>query len=50
MPTGPALRTGDTAVCPLTDGPKPHGGGSSDGYAAGGQGGQVDGDNVVTAA
>ena len=27
MPTGPALRAGDTCLCPLTDGPKPHGGG-----------------------
>lgn len=27
MPTGPALRAGDTALCPLFDGPKPHGGG-----------------------
>jgi uncharacterized Zn-binding protein involved in type VI secretion len=27
MPTGPALRLGDTALCPLSDGPKPHGGG-----------------------
>ena len=27
MPTGPALRVGDTALCPLFDGPKPHGGG-----------------------
>src|SRR3954454_15431627 len=27
MPTGPALRVGDTALCPLSDGPKPHGGG-----------------------
>ncbi len=28
MPTGPALRAGDTALCPLSDGPKPHGGGA----------------------
>ncbi len=27
MPPGPALRVGDTALCPLSDGPKPHGGG-----------------------
>jgi uncharacterized Zn-binding protein involved in type VI secretion len=27
MPTGPALRAGDTALCPLADGPKPHVGG-----------------------
>jgi uncharacterized Zn-binding protein involved in type VI secretion len=27
MPTGPALRVGDTCLCPLSDGPKPHGGG-----------------------
>jgi uncharacterized Zn-binding protein involved in type VI secretion len=27
MPTGPALRAGDTALCPLSDGPKPHVGG-----------------------
>ncbi len=27
MPTGPALRAGDSALCPLTDGPKPHVGG-----------------------
>jgi uncharacterized Zn-binding protein involved in type VI secretion len=27
MPTGPALRAGDTAICLLSDGPKPHGGG-----------------------
>ncbi len=27
MPPGPALRMGDTALCPLSDGPKPHGGG-----------------------
>jgi uncharacterized Zn-binding protein involved in type VI secretion len=27
MPTGPALRAGDMAVCPLSDGPKPHVGG-----------------------
>ena len=27
MPTGPALRAGDSSLCPLTDGPKPHGGG-----------------------
>ncbi|MRG59581.1 type VI secretion protein [Agromyces sp. CFH 90414] len=27
MPTGPALRAGDMAVCPLADGPKPHVGG-----------------------
>lgn len=27
MPTGPALRAGDTCLCPLMDGPKPHGGG-----------------------
>jgi uncharacterized Zn-binding protein involved in type VI secretion len=27
MPTGPALRAGDTAVCGLSDGPKPHVGG-----------------------
>jgi uncharacterized Zn-binding protein involved in type VI secretion len=27
MPTGPALRAGDMALCPLSDGPKPHGGG-----------------------
>jgi uncharacterized Zn-binding protein involved in type VI secretion len=28
VPTGPALRAGDTALCPLSDGPKPHGGGA----------------------
>ena len=28
MPTGPALRAGDIALCPLFDGPKPHGGGA----------------------
>lgn len=28
MPTGPALRAGDLALCPLFDGPKPHGGGA----------------------
>lgn len=27
MPPGPALRAGDMCVCPLMDGPKPHGGG-----------------------
>jgi uncharacterized Zn-binding protein involved in type VI secretion len=27
MPTGPALRAGDMALCPLMDGPKPHVGG-----------------------
>ena len=27
MPTGPALRAGDSCLCPLSDGPKPHGGG-----------------------
>lgn len=27
MPTGPALRAGDTALCPMMDGPKPHVGG-----------------------
>ena len=27
MPTGPALRAGDTVLCPLMDGPKPHVGG-----------------------
>jgi uncharacterized Zn-binding protein involved in type VI secretion len=27
MPTGPALRAGDNCLCPLSDGPKPHGGG-----------------------
>ncbi|MET4156656.1 PAAR domain-containing protein [Agromyces sp. PvR057] len=27
MPTGPALRAGDTALCALFDGPKPHVGG-----------------------
>ena len=27
MPTGPALRAGDSALCPLSDGPKPHVGG-----------------------
>jgi uncharacterized Zn-binding protein involved in type VI secretion len=27
MPPGPALRAGDTALCPLADGPKPHVGG-----------------------
>ena len=27
MSTGPALRVGDTSLCPLFDGPKPHGGG-----------------------
>ncbi|KQM82327.1 PAAR domain-containing protein [Agromyces sp. Leaf222] len=27
MPTGPALRAGDTALCALMDGPKPHVGG-----------------------
>ena len=27
MPPGPALRAGDTSLCPLFDGPKPHGGG-----------------------
>lgn len=27
MPPGPALRAGDVALCPLFDGPKPHGGG-----------------------
>jgi uncharacterized Zn-binding protein involved in type VI secretion len=27
MPTGPALRAADTALCPLSDGPKPHVGG-----------------------
>lgn len=27
MPTGPALRAGDSSLCPLTDGPKPHVGG-----------------------
>jgi uncharacterized Zn-binding protein involved in type VI secretion len=28
MPIGPALRAGDTALCPLFDGPKPHVGGA----------------------
>ncbi len=27
MPTGPALRAGDVALCPMFDGPKPHVGG-----------------------
>jgi len=27
MPTGPALRAGDSCLCPLSDGPKPHVGG-----------------------
>ena len=27
MPTGPALRVGDMAMCSLSDGPKPHVGG-----------------------
>jgi uncharacterized Zn-binding protein involved in type VI secretion len=27
MPTAPALRAGDIALCPLIDGPKPHVGG-----------------------
>ena len=27
MPTGPALRAGDSCLCPLMDGPKPHVGG-----------------------
>lgn len=27
MPLGPALRVGDSALCPLVDGPKPHVGG-----------------------
>lgn len=27
MPLGPALRAGDSALCPLFDGPKPHVGG-----------------------
>jgi uncharacterized Zn-binding protein involved in type VI secretion len=27
MPTGPALRVGDSALCSLADGPKPHVGG-----------------------
>jgi uncharacterized Zn-binding protein involved in type VI secretion len=27
MPTGPALRAGDAALCPMFDGPKPHVGG-----------------------
>jgi uncharacterized Zn-binding protein involved in type VI secretion len=27
VPTGPALRLGDTALCTLSDGPKPHVGG-----------------------
>ncbi|GCD18529.1 type VI secretion protein [Cellulomonas algicola] len=27
MPMGPALRVGDSALCPLFDGPKPHVGG-----------------------
>ena len=27
MPTGPALRVGDMALCTLSDGPKPHVGG-----------------------
>jgi uncharacterized Zn-binding protein involved in type VI secretion len=27
VPTGPALRAGDTCLCPLMDGPKPHAGG-----------------------
>lgn len=27
MPTGPWLRAGDNALCPLMDGPKPHVGG-----------------------
>ena len=26
MPCGPARRAGDTAVCPLSNGPQPHGG------------------------
>ncbi|MCJ8505900.1 PAAR domain-containing protein [Kocuria flava] len=34
MPTGPALRAGDSALCPLTDGPKPHGGGPITAVAA----------------
>jgi uncharacterized Zn-binding protein involved in type VI secretion len=28
MPTGPALRAGDTVVCPLMDGSNPRGGGT----------------------
>jgi uncharacterized Zn-binding protein involved in type VI secretion len=27
VPPGPALRAGDMCLCPLMDGPKPHGGG-----------------------
>ena len=27
MPAGPALRAGDSCLCPLMDGPKPHAGG-----------------------
>jgi uncharacterized Zn-binding protein involved in type VI secretion len=27
VPPGPALRVGDAALCPLSDGPKPHVGG-----------------------
>lgn len=27
MPSGPALRSGDTVLCSLSDGPKPHVGG-----------------------
>jgi uncharacterized Zn-binding protein involved in type VI secretion len=27
MPSSPALRAGDVALCPLSDGPKPHVGG-----------------------
>jgi uncharacterized Zn-binding protein involved in type VI secretion len=27
VPPGPALRAGDNCLCPLFDGPKPHGGG-----------------------
>jgi uncharacterized Zn-binding protein involved in type VI secretion len=28
VPPGPALRLGDSALCPLSDGPEPHGGGT----------------------
>lgn len=28
MPTGPWLRAGDSALCPMFDGPKPHVGGA----------------------
>ncbi len=34
MPTGPALRMGDIAACPLTEGPKPHVGGPITAVAA----------------